>query len=318
LSLDHVPVRERAGLYREFFGRSVMRLDVEPLRDVPLEIDVTVQRLPGLQLFSGILHGSCNRRTGEMLADGNDDVGLTINLGGPYLVTQGQRELVLGAGEATFISSADPCSFTHHPPGDVLAVRFPRKLFAPLVKSVDESRLCHIPSTNPALRLLTNYAKMAWDEQTIASPEMQQLVAAHVYDLVAVAIGASRDAAEVARGGGVRAARLHAIKQDIARHLDEAELSLSTLAARHGCTPRFVQRLFESEGTTLTDYVLAQRLARAHRMLLDPRRSSDKISNVAYDCGFGDISYFNRAFRRSYGVAPSDIRAQARRAAADS
>jgi AraC-like DNA-binding protein len=67
---------------------------------------------------------------------------------------------------------------------------------------------------------------------------------------------------------------------------------------------------FEMEGTTFTDYVLAQHLARAHRRLTDPRRDGEKISTVAYDCGFGDVSYFNRVFRRQYGAAPSDIRAQ--------
>jgi AraC-like DNA-binding protein len=89
---------------------------------------------------------------------------------------------------------------------------------------------------------------------------------------------------------------------------------VAALAARHRCTERFVQRLFEMEGTTFTEYVLAQRLARAHRMLSDPRRDGEKISTVAYDCGFGDVSYFNRVFRRRYGIAPSDVRAQARQA----
>jgi AraC-like DNA-binding protein len=71
------------------------------------------------------------------------------------------------------------------------------------------------------------------------------------------------------------------------------------------------------EGTTFTEYVLAQRLARAYRMLTDPRRDGEKISTVVYDCGFGDVSYFNRVFRRSYGAAPSDVRVQARRAVPD-
>ena len=39
--------------------------------------------------------------------------------------------------------------------------------------------------------------------------------------------------------------------------------------------------------------------------------TSSKISSVAFDCGFGDVSYFNRAFRRRYGMAPSDVRAWA-------
>ena len=57
--------------------------------------------------------------------------------------------------------------------------------------------------------------------------------------------------------------------------------------------------------------MLAERLARAHGLLSDPRRRAEKISEVALDCGFGDVSYFNRAFRREYGAAPSDVRAQA-------
>jgi len=85
------------------------------------------------------------------------------------------------------------------------------------------------------------------------------------------------------------------------------------MAHRHACTPRFVQRLFEAEGTTFTAYVQAQRLARAYRVLADPRSESEKISAVAFDCGFGDVSYFNRLFRLQYGAAPSDVRAQARR-----
>jgi AraC-like DNA-binding protein len=45
-------------------------------------------------------------------------------------------------------------------------------------------------------------------------------------------------------------------------------------------------------------------------MLADPRRLCDKISAIAYDCGFGDISYFNRMFRQRFGETPSDRRAR--------
>jgi hypothetical protein len=49
----------------------------------------------------------------------------------------------------------------------------------------------------------------------------------------------------------------------------------------------------------------------AHRMLTDPHRADEKISTVAFDSGFSDVSYFNRMFRRRYGAAPSDVRAEA-------
>ena len=56
--------------------------------------------------------------------------------------------------------------------------------------------------------------------------------------------------------------------------------------------------------------MLAQRLACAHRLLTDPRLAAEKISSIAVDAGFGDLSYFNRAFRRRFGETPSGIRAQ--------
>jgi AraC-like DNA-binding protein len=46
--------------------------------------------------------------------------------------------------------------------------------------------------------------------------------------------------------------------------------------------------------------VLGQRLSRGHRMLGDPRFPDRNISSVAFDVGFGDLSYFNRTFRRNY------------------
>jgi AraC-like DNA-binding protein len=308
-SLNGAPEDARPDMYREFFGRSVFRLDVERLDNVPFEVDVTLQALPGLHMFSGKVHGSRNRRTREFIADNIDDYGLMVNLGGPYQVTQGERELVLEEGEATLVCLSEVCSFAHLPPGDVLALRFPRARFAPLVTRIDDCVLRRIPRDTRALRLLMDYIGIARDEQVVASRELPSLIVSHIYDLIALAVGATRDAEEIAQGRGMRAARLRAIKQDIAANLEHGDLSVAELAARHGCTPRFIQRLFESEGTTFTDYVVTQRLARVHRMLTDPRNANEKIAAIAYDSGFSDLSYFNRAFRQRYGETPSDVRA---------
>jgi AraC-like DNA-binding protein len=312
LSLSDLPEPARPGIYREFFQRSVHRLDIEPMRDVPFDADVMVQALTDLHLFSGRLHGSRNRRTRELLADGNDDVVLMVNLAGPYLVSQGKQEIVLGDGDATLVSLAELCRFAHRPPGGVIALRMSRERLAPLMTRPEDCFLRPIPHGTHALKLLTDYVNVAWGKHPIASRDLQHLFVTHVYDLAAVALGATGDAADAARGRGVRAARLRAIKEDIAQNLDQADLSVAALAARHRLTARCLQRLFEIEGTTFTEYVLAQRLARAHRTLSDPRRAAEKVATVAYDAGFGDVSYFNRAFRRHYGTAPSEVRLSAR------
>jgi len=311
-SLDGVPERDRPAILREFFGREVIKYDLERLPDVPFEIDLTLEAMPGLVMMSGRAYGSRNRRTRATLAaDPTDDVAMVVNLSGPLRVTHGDGDLILDDGEAALVPLNELCSFTHRPPGGILALRVPRKEFAPLVAAVDDCYFRRIPSSTSALKLLTNYIKVARDAQRIETRELQHLVAHHVYDLMALAVGAMRDATEMAKGRGLRAARLRAIKKDITSNLDQPDLSVGVLAHRHGCTPRLVQRLFECEGTTFTEYVLEQRLARAHRILTDPRREGEKISAVAWDSGFGDVSYFNRAFRRHYGLAPSDVRAQA-------
>ena len=70
-----------------------------------------------------------------------------------------------------------------------------------------------------------------------------------------------------------------------------------------------MRKLFEGEGTSFSEFVLLRRLARAHRMLTDRRWADRGIAWIAFESGFGDLSYFNRTFKRCYGARPSDVRA---------
>jgi AraC-like DNA-binding protein len=44
-------------------------------------------------------------------------------------------------------------------------------------------------------------------------------------------------------------------------------------------------------------------------LLTDPRYTGSTISAIVYKAGFGDLSTFNREFRRHYGMTPSEVRA---------
>jgi len=73
-------------------------------------------------------------------------------------------------------------------------------------------------------------------------------------------------------------------------------------------TPRYIHKLFAGEGTTFSELVLGRRLAHVHRLLSDPRHAKRAVSSIAFEVGFGDLSYFNRSFRRCYGATPSEVR----------
>jgi AraC-like DNA-binding protein len=80
------------------------------------------------------------------------------------------------------------------------------------------------------------------------------------------------------------AARLPAVKTDIDENLDGRELTIALLARRHRVSTRCIQLMFETAGTTFSEFVLVGRLDLVHRSLSD-RRSPPGAGRVAVDAG---------------------------------
>lgn len=100
-------------------------------------------------------------------------------------------------------------------------------------------------------------------------------------------------------------ARVTRSVRTIERRLD-ARLALGNLAREAGLSPYHFLRTFERlTGVTPHQYVLRARLREAAmRLLMEPAR----VLDIALDCGFGDVSNFNRAFRAEFGVSPRAYR----------
>ncbi|MCP3473910.1 helix-turn-helix domain-containing protein [Bradyrhizobium sp. CCGUVB1N3] len=320
-SIDFAPIRfstddlsqhDRLAHWREVSGRTIMKMDMEPLGDEPFRCSAALRMLPGLAIAA--LKSTPNRltRTRGLVADGNDDLVLAIPTHGATMISAHSREATLQRGDATLFSSADPSSSIIPMTSSFLSLAIPVARLAPLISNLDAALGSAIPANVEALRLLVGYLESLQADMALSSPELSRLVVKQVYDLVALAIGPTRDAAEIAGGRGVRAARLRAIQSDIATNAATQSFSIEGLAARHRISPRYIRRLFEGTGTTVIEFVVAQRLAHAHRMLSDAQYDERTISSIAFDAGFSDLSYFNRCFRQRYGATPSDIRAGVR------
>jgi AraC family transcriptional regulator len=85
-----------------------------------------------------------------------------------------------------------------------------------------------------------------------------------------------------------------------------ARWGLGRLSEAADLSPYHFLRTFERvTGVTPHQYVLRSRLREAGmRLVVDP----DKVLDIALDCGFGDVSNFNRAFRAEFGVTPRAYR----------
>jgi AraC-like DNA-binding protein len=308
-----VPERDRVAVLRDLFGPVVARLDVAPVGDGPLHFEVAARTVPDLAVTTLVFSPIRIERTRALIADGHDNWSLSCISSPGRRVVQRGSELMPDEGAGTLLSMAEPfvcATVSGIARGTTISV--PRKVLAAMVPDLENRFARPLVSDSEALRLLGGYVELL-DQRQLATPEARRLVVSQVHDLVALALGAPRDVAEVASARGLRAARLHAIKADIRASLGQQGLSLTAIAARHGVTPRYVQALFEGDGTTFSRFLLDERLARAHRMLCDPLQAVRPVSAIAYAAGFSDLSHFNRAFRRRFAATPSDVRETARR-----
>ncbi len=311
-STDRLQPGERLDLWRDVLTRKLLRLAIDPLSDRPFRAEASLRAQHGIRLGLGLMGPTLSHRTRQIVADDNDDVALLVNIDGPFIARLGDDELSLGKGEAFLVDCREVGAFLRPASGRMLCVRMPRAILAEYACKLEAALGQKIPSGADPLPLLVSYVSALSQTPTLAlSPEASFPIVRHVCDLAALAIGAGRDGAHVAENRGLAAARLQAIKAHINASIGPYPLSIDEVAEGQAVTARYVRKLFEAEGMSFTNYVIDRRLARAHALLTEPLRAPAPISAIAYDVGFGDLSYFNRAFRRRYGATPSEIRAEA-------
>jgi AraC-like DNA-binding protein len=305
---DTEQVQARGGAVRSLHERGVTWVSFKPMPDVACGIDFTLRKFADLGLLSGTVHGVRHEHARRDSGDGDDDFSFHINVSGVSQVSGARGETILRGGDAMLLSYSVSRTISRAEPVDHRVIRLPRAALSPLVRNIDDAVLVTIPHGTGMLPLLKGYVDAAFEDSALAIPDMRRLVVAHLCDLVAVTLGATRDATAIAEGRGVRAARMRAIKTDIEARLAHDDLSPGAVAKRQQVSDGYIRKLFRGEGTSFSEYVLARRLILAHRMLTDRRWARAGIASIAYDAGFGDLSYFNRAFKRCYGITPSEVR----------
>lgn len=84
------------------------------------------------------------------------------------------------------------------------------------------------------------------------------------------------------------------------------QIYLKDIAELAGMTPTAFSRFFKTRtGTTLSEYITNIRIGHAARKLVDTTMT---IAEICYECGFNNISNFNRLFKKKKGCSPKTFR----------
>jgi AraC-like DNA-binding protein len=102
--------------------------------------------------------------------------------------------------------------------------------------------------------------------------------------------------------------------EDVIEYLEEnypEQFTLADIASRCAMNPTSLSRSFkEATGVPLFEYINRIRIRKACLLL---KRSSRTVLEIALSVGYNNVSFFNRYFRKTMGMSPTEYRASARR-----
>jgi AraC-like DNA-binding protein len=301
-SSENIPVAVRRDVVEAAFGAHVQG-KVDFACDVPVRVDI------GLRPLGSVHLARIEATPLNFVTPANDDGLLYLSFtyaGGGVIDARGDPHRVR-SGDFNVMRRNRRCTTVVDEVSTILSLALPLMLVEPRLASLDclhGGRLA-CPST---ARLLGDYAA-ALVAHADLDAATQETTAGHLIDLIVLALGATRDDAHAAGIGGVRAARLRAVKADVVAHSSEPSLDVGWIARRHGVSPATIRALFYQDGTSFTDYLRAARLEHVRTLLLSPFMGRETVANIALMAGFNDIAWFNQAFRRRFGMTPSEMRA---------
>jgi AraC-like DNA-binding protein len=295
--------------WREGICRGFCRLDVGPAEQDYIDCHNEFAQVNSIAVATPKGGSARFARTRDLLTDGCDDLVLISATRGTVRVTQGNKAIDLTVGQMclTEMNVVGYADLTRS--GGFTTARFPRRLLLQVAPTAETQLARPLGHDRTLSMMIDRYFRLCHDVAGDLDILGQRAAEQHLTDLVGLLLG-THGRKDTIDPDESSAGRLNFIKADVLRNLDRDDLTIESVARANAVSARQAQRLFAASGTTFSEFVLEQRLLLARRLLLREQSRDRKVSDIAYTVGFNDLSYFHRSFRRRFGIAPADMRAE--------
>jgi AraC-like DNA-binding protein len=251
---------------------------------------------------------------------------LVLELADGERYTHAGHEVVQRSNDLILLDTARPFK-AEFPRGlHILVWHLPRDVISPLLAAPDRVVGAHIAGDHGLGAVLACYARSLVSEagrvgasrcsREAPAPAgdaarfdtvTQRSLGLHLCSLLALALGASRQASET-RHAGYRIARRQQILVYAEAHFREADLTAGRAARDLKMSERWLHALLADHETGFAAWVARRRTEECMRLLQDAAFDHLPITEIALRCGFGDLSTFNRRFRARFGMTPREAR----------
>ncbi len=248
----------------------------------------------------------------KILSDGLDSILLQLFLEGGVRFGSGTQTTYAEKGDIVVFDLNRPVdnfntTFKH------LTMMMPREMMDAAIPNISRWHGHVLPHQNPAARLLRDLMISSFEMAPRFDTEAGRHVESATVALAAAAMSGNATFAEGAVDEDVESVLTYQIKRHIRTHLGSEDLTPEALAKAFGVSRSQIYRLMEPLGG-VASYVRQLRLQRCMNELGDPRFAHLNVSEIAYRSGFTHLTTFNRSFRETFGMTPSEAREKNRHA----
>ncbi|MFG2329604.1 helix-turn-helix domain-containing protein [Streptomyces sp. NPDC048604] len=248
-----------------------------------------------------------------------EDYFLVLVHGSPIGLEQRGNNTLLRAGDMALFDSFHPLSCEFHDEGRLsrlTLLRLPRTALPLPQDRTDRLLATALSSRTGSGALLASYLTGLRAQADRCDPSELPRLGAVALDLCAGLLASQSDSRALLPAETRRQILLARIRAFIDSNLPDPRLGPATVAARHHISVRLLHTLFKEEPETIGATIRGLRLERSRADLADPGLGHRSIGEIAMRWGFRHPADFSRAFRRAYGLPPSDYRRMALVAAA--
>lgn len=304
-----VPLRDSAELWVEAVSELFVPLECVPQRGAAFHGRLRAGTLGPIRMCAMAVSPHTAKRTPRLAANTQgDQYKLSLILGGEALIVQDGREALLRPGDFAIYDCSRPYTFVTDKRFGMLVTVLPRDIIGVSPERVSQITATRIPSCNgiawAMAPFLKRLAQLAVRDEV---PPDEYRVVESVVDLVGslCATVMTEDAGLHAHS---RAELVLRIRAYIDAHLGEADLTPTRIAAAHFISKRYLHKVFEAEGVSVSRWIRERRLERCRSALVDPRCREETVASVGLRCGLTDAAHFSRLFRETYGCTPTEYR----------
>ncbi|MFI8293974.1 helix-turn-helix domain-containing protein [Streptomyces sp. NPDC085614] len=241
---------------------------------------------------------------------------LSLTLSGEMWLSQAGRETALTAGDLLVYDSSQPFhGVTRINDGRLghIVAQFPKALLPLPPREAERLVALRMAADSGFGAMLAQFlVRLAGDGASFSPSDAPRLTTV-LLDLLAGTAAQRLDARAAPEPESRRRALFLRIQDFVHRHLADPGLTPRTIAAAHHISVRYLHRLCQEQGVTVSGWIRDRRLDRTRRDLADPAQRRTPVHDIAARWGFRHPAAFSRAFRAAYGCSPSEYRECAQR-----